>query len=245
MSLIILIIDESIRMPKIRLFFKENIIQNKPLILDNDKFHYLKNVMRKKENDKILIFNENEEWYGKLQLEERKGVIPEHLIKRSEAIPDIWLCFALIKSKNINYLIEKVTEIGLKKIIPIETSYSEKYTPNYQRLQRVCIEAVEQSESLYVPKIERKKKLCKLLENWDSDRIIIFCDEERKGKNILTIPIQKKKKLAIFIGPVGGWSADDRKGLKNLNFFNVTLGNNILKVDTACIVSLSSIRNLL
>ena len=57
MSLIILIIDESIRMPKIRLFFKENIIQNKPLILDNDKFHYLKNVMRKKENDKILVFN--------------------------------------------------------------------------------------------------------------------------------------------------------------------------------------------
>ena len=155
MSLILLIIDENIKMPKIRLFFKENIIQNKPLILDNDKIHYLKNVMRKKENDKILIFNENEEWYGKLQLEERKGVIPEHLIKRSEAIPDIWLCFALIKSKNINYLIEKVTEIGLKKIIPIETSYSEKYTPNYQRLQRVCIEAVEQSESLYVPKIER------------------------------------------------------------------------------------------
>ena len=109
--MIILIVDESIKMPKIRLFFKENIIQNKPLILDDDKFHYLKNVMRKKENDKILIFNENEEWSGRLKLEGKKAVIPEHLIKRSEAIPDIWLCFALIKSKNINYLIEKVTEI--------------------------------------------------------------------------------------------------------------------------------------
>jgi 16S rRNA (uracil1498-N3)-methyltransferase len=245
MSLIILVIIERIKMPKIRLFFKENIIQNKLITLDNDKFHYLKNVMRKKENDKILIFNENEEWSGRLKLEEKKAVIPEHLIKRSEAIPDIWLCFALIKSKNINYLIEKVTEIGLKKIIPIETTFSEKYTPNYQRLQKVCIEAVEQSESMYVPKIERKKKLYKLLENWDPDRAIIFCDEERRGKNILTIPIQEKKKLAIFIGPVGGWSTDDRKGLKNLNFFNVTLGNNVLKVDTACIVSLSSIRNLL
>ena len=185
-------------MPKIRLFFKENIIQNKPLILDDDKFHYLKNVMRKKENDKILIFNENEEWSGRLQLEEKKRVIPENLIKRSEAIPDIWLCFALIKSKNINYLIEKVTEIGLQKIIPIETSYSEKYTPNYQRLQKVCTEAVEQSESLYVPKIERKKKLCKLLENWDPERVIIFCDEERRGKNILTIPIREKKKNCHF-----------------------------------------------
>ena len=84
-----------------------------------------------------------------------------------------------------------------------------------------------------------------MFENWDRDRVIIFCDEERRGKNILKIPIQGEKKIAIFIGPVGGWSKDDRQGLKNLNFFNVTLGSNVLKVDTACIVSLSSIRNLL
>ena len=232
-------------MPKIRLFFKENFFQNKPIILDNDKFHYLKNVMRKKDNDKILIFNKNEEWSGRLQLEGEKKVVPEHLIKKSKETPDIWLCFALIRSKSINYLVEKVTEIGLKKIIPVETSYSEKYTPNYERLQKICIEAVEQSESFCVPKIEKKKELCKLLENWDRDRVIIFCDEERKGKNIIKIPIQGKKKIAIFIGPVGGWSEDDKRGLKNLNFFNVTLGNNVLKVDTACIVSLSSIRNLL
>tara|TARA_Y100000813_G_scaffold194445_1_gene174832 strand:+ start:1649 stop:2386 length:738 start_codon:yes stop_codon:yes gene_type:complete len=244
-SLIIFIIDESNKMPKIRLFFKENFFQNKPIILDNDKFHYLKNVMRKKENDKIYIFNENEEWSGRLQLDEGKKVIPEQLIKRSRLIPDIWLCFALIKSKNINYLVEKVTEIGVRKIIPIQTSYSEKYTPNYQRLEKVSIEATEQNESLCVPKIEKKKELSELLENWDPDRVIIFCDEKRRGKNILKIPIQGKKKIAIFIGPVGGWSQDDKKGLKNLNFFNVTLGNNILKVDTACIVSLSSIRNLI
>ncbi|MAI28892.1 MAG: 16S rRNA (uracil(1498)-N(3))-methyltransferase [Pelagibacteraceae bacterium TMED124] len=231
-------------MPKIRLFFKENFFQNKPLILDNERFHYLKNVMRKNKNDKILIFNEKEEWSGKLQLEVKK-VIPENLIKKSEVIPDIWLCFALIKSKNINYLIEKVTEIGLKKIIPIETSYSEKYVPNYQRLEKVCIEAVEQSESLYVPKIEKKKKIFELLKNWDQERVIIFCDEDRNGKNILELPIKGGKKIAIFIGPVGGWSPHDRKALENLNFFNVTLGNNVLKVDTACIVSLSSIRNLL
>ena len=234
-----------IKMPKIRLFFKENFFQNKTIILDKDKYHYLKNVMRKKTNDKILIFNEKEEWSGRLLLKGEKKIVLENFFKKSEAIPDIWLCFALIKSKNINYLIEKVSEIGLKKIIPVETSYSEKYIPNYERLEKVCIEAVEQSESCSVPKLEKKKKLCKLLENWDRERVIIFCDEERKGKNISKIPIKGKKKIAIFIGPVGGWSEDDRKSLKNLNFINVTLGNNVLKVDTACIVSLSSIRNII
>ena len=84
-------------MPKIRLFFKENFFQNKPIILDNDKLHYLKNVMRKRVNDKILIFNENEEWSGRLQLEGKKKVVPDHLIKKTEPYPDIWLSFALIK----------------------------------------------------------------------------------------------------------------------------------------------------
>ena len=70
--------------------------------------------MRKRVNDKIFIFNENEEWSGRLQLEGKK-VVPEHLIKKSETSPDIWLCFALIKSKNLNYLIES-NEIGLKKL---------------------------------------------------------------------------------------------------------------------------------
>ena len=65
----------------------------------------------------------------------------------------------------------------------------------------MCIEAVEQSESCSVPKIEKKKELYELLENWDRERVIIFCDEERKGKNILKIPIQGKKKIAIFIDP--------------------------------------------
>ena len=122
-------------MPKIRLFFKENFFQNKTIILDKDKYHYLKNVMRKKTNDKILIFNEKEEWSGRLLLKGEKKIVLENFFKKSEAIPDIWLCFALIKSKNINYLIEKVSEIGLKKIIPVETSYSEKYIPNYERLE--------------------------------------------------------------------------------------------------------------
>ena len=70
------------------------------------------------------------------------------------------------------------------------------------------------------------------MENWDPERVIIFCDEERRGKNILTIPIQDKKKIAIFIGPVGGWSADERRELKNLNF-NVFLQDERLSSESA------------
>ena len=82
------------------------------------------------------------------------------------------------------------------------------------------------------------------MKNWDSERLILFCDEKRKGQRILNLPL-KKKKIAIFIGPVGGWSSEDKNLFKNKNFYEIELGPNILKADTASIVALSAVRNLL
>ena len=172
-------------------------------------------------------------------------IIPISIVKESKEIPDIWLCFAMIKSKNLSYIVEKVSEIGLKKIIPIITTFSEKFTPNYSRLKKIAIESVEQSEGMFVPKIEKSTNLDKLLANWDKERVILFCDEKRKGKDFSKIKVKGFKKIGIFIGPVGGWSNEDKRKLKNLNYINISLGENILKVDTACIVSLAGVRNLL
>ena len=98
---------------------------------------------------------------------------------------------------------------------------------------------------MHVPRIEESEELNKLLEKWDSERIIIFCDEARKGEKISKIKIQKKKKIAIFVGPVGGWSENEKKSFKKFNPLNVILGKNILKVDTSCIVSLSAVKNFI
>ena len=232
-------------MPKIRLFFKEKLLAFQPLVLDREKDHYLRNVMRKKNGDEIYIFNENEEWHAKISCQKKMKIIPISMVKESKEIPDIWLCFAMIKSKNLSYIVQKVSEIGLKKIIPITTTFSEKFTPNYSRLKKIAIESVEQSEGMVVPKIEKSINLHKLLANWDKERVILFCDEKREGKDFSQIKIKRFKKIGIFIGPVGGWSNEDKRKLKNLNYINISLGENILKVDTACIVSLAGVRNLL
>ena len=98
-------------MPKIRLFFKEKFLPTKPLMLNKDQAHYIKNVMRRKDGDKINVFNNDEEWTAKLNFENNVNaeVNAELLTKLKESvdIPDIWICFALIKSKNLSYLIEK------------------------------------------------------------------------------------------------------------------------------------------
>ena len=231
-------------MSKIRLFFKEKIVNSKSIALDSEKTHYLKRVMRKKNGDKITIFNGKEQWEVELNLTEYT-VKPEKKTGMLGFIPDIYLYFSLLKNKQTNYLIEKVCELGVKKIIPLKTEFSENFTPNLCRLKKVAIEAVEQSNGILVPEIEKLSSLKEVLKNWNTERKVFFCDEDRKGKKISKISLSKKDKVAIFIGPVGGWSLRDKQLFQSIEVNKINLGKNILKADTAAIVSLSGLQGLI
>ena len=231
-------------MSKIRLFFKEKIVNSKSIALDSEKTHYLKRVMRKKNGDKITIFNGKEQWEVELNLTEYT-VKPEKKTGMLGFVPDIYLYFSLLKNKQTNYLIEKVCELGVKKIIPLKTDFSENFTPNLCRLKKVAIEAVEQSNGILVPEIEKLSSLKEVLKNWNTERKVFFCDEDRKGKKISKISLSKKDKVAIFIGPVGGWSLRDKQLFESIEVNKINLGKNILKADTAAIVSLSGLQGLI
>ena len=231
-------------MSKIRLFFKEKIVNSKSIALDSEKTHYLKRVMRKKNGDKITIFNGKEQWEVELNLTEYT-VKPEKKTGMLGFVPDIYLYFSLLKNKQTNYLIEKVCELGVKKIIPLKTEFSENFTPNLCRLKKVAIEAVEQSNGILVPEIEKLSSLKEVLKNWNTERKVFFCDEDRKGKKISKISLSKKDKVAIFIGPVGGWSLRDKQLFESIEVKKINLGKNILKADTAAIVSLSGLQGLI
>lgn len=231
-------------MSKIRLFFKEKIVDSKSIALDSEKTHYLKRVMRKKNGDKITIFNGKEQWEVELNLTEYT-VKPEKKTGMLGFVPDIYLYFSLLKNKQTNYLIEKVCELGVKKIIPLKTEFSENFTPNLCRLKKVAIEAVEQSNGILVPEIEKLSSLKEVLKNWNKERKVFFCDEDRKGKKISKISLSKKDKVAIFIGPVGGWSLRDKQLFESIEVNKINLGKNILKADTAAIVSLSGLQGLI
>ena len=231
-------------MSKIRLFFKEKIVNSKSIALDSEKTHYLKKVMRKKNGDKITIFNGKEQWEVELNLTEYT-VKPEKKTGMLGFVPDFYLYFSLLKNKQTNYLIEKVCELGVKKIIPLKTEFSENFTPNLCRLKKVAIEAVEQSNGILVPEIEKLSSLKEVLKNWNKERKVFFCDEDRKGKKISKISLSKKDKVAIFIGPVGGWSLRDKQLFESIEVNKINLGKNILKADTAAIVSLSGLQGLI
>ena len=131
---------------------------------------------QKKDGDKITIFNGKEQWEGKLNLSEAT-VKPERKTGFLEFVPDIHLYFSVLKNKQMNFLIEKVCEIGVKKIIPIKTEFSENFNLNINRLKKIAIEAVEQSDGIFVPEIEKVTPLTDVLKKWDDNRKIFFCDQ--------------------------------------------------------------------
>ena len=231
-------------MPKIRLYFPKKIANEVNLELTREQNHYLKNVMRRNVNDQIFIFNDDEEWVGEYITGGKEKILPIKMVRKKNEIPDIWMCFSLVKMRNINFLIEKVSEIGVKKFVPIVTDYSERINFNYERLKKIIIEAVEQSDSLNIPKLEKVVGLKKILGNWNEERRIILCDESVDSGNIMEFPLNEKK-FAIFVGPIGGWSESEREVFDKKNPFKITLGKNILKADTAAIYSLACLRTLL
>ena len=235
-------------MTKIRIFIEKNIRIESEIILSKSQSHYLKNVMRKKEEEKIFIFNSNDgEWLAKVRYVNKElKLIPTNQTRKATKCShlDIWICFGVIKPRNIGYLIEKTTEIGVNNFFPLKTEFSENIKLNYSRLNKIAIEATEQSENINVPKIDEVTKLKDFFTKIDSDRKIIMCDEKKKNNSIMKILGKNKfKKLAIFIGPVGGWSKNDMKEFLNQKeVFFISLGNSLLKADTAAIYALSCIR---
>lgn len=233
-------------MPQVRIYIQDVIKKNKYIYLEKQNIHYLKNVMRKKSGDNILVFNDNEEWLSRCFFEDEFKLNPEKLLRIKENIKDIWICFGLVKTRNIDFLVEKVSEIGVKKIFPMITSFSNRIPLNYERLKKISIEAVEQSNSLNLPIISKTKNIKEILNDWEDDRLIIFCDE-KKGVDISNINRRECnfKKIAIFVGPVGGWSEEDRKLVNKKNNLRINLGGNIMKADTAAIFSLSIFKGYL
>ena len=230
-------------MSNIRLYVESEITKSVEIKISKDKIHYLKNVMKVRNNQNFFIFNPSSgEWTAKFY---KNRLVPEECVRKQESdTQDIWVCFSLVKPKNVNFLIEKVSEIGVKKIFPLITEFSHKHKFKRDRLQKIAIESVEQSNGLIIPEIMEILEIKNFFEVISNDRAIILCDE----KNI-TNPIShslkeiKGKKFAILIGPVGGWSKNERDIFSNLdNCRKVSLGARVLKADTAAIFSLSCLR---
>ena len=238
---------------KTRIYISKEISSNLLIYIKNKQHHFLRNVIRVQINETIRIFDgKTGEWLSKVLSINRDNTVLRVIEKIKNIIdtPDLWLIFSPIKQYRMNIVIQKATELGVSKVIPCITDYTNIKKVNLNSLQLNAIEASEQSERLDVPIIEQTIQLQSLLDNWPQDRYLIYCDEKIiNKKNILETLFSLKnniKKYAVLVGPEGGFSNLENKLLiKNKNVVQVSLGNRLLRSDTAITVSLFCIGQLL
>ncbi len=228
----------------IRLYIKEPLAQNKIITLDEEQTHYLKNVIRATQNTPIQCFdNQTGEFSATvISLEKKQGQVQiTHQLKKYTPCPDIWLLFAPLKKDKTDFVIEKATELGCRKIQPVITQYTMTKNIRLERYIAQSIEAAEQCRRTDLPEISASKELKEILRTWDKERPLFFMDESLQSKNFLTILKENpSNKAALLIGPEGGFSNEEQETLRSLTFAKgATLGPRILRAETAVAAALS------
>ena len=227
-------------MSNIRLFFSEILSVSMTGKLDKSQSHYLTKVMRINIGKNFSLFNQNGEWEARIT-NITKGIVEFSTIKKirsNDNKKEIWLAFAPIKLNYLNLMIQKATELGVSKFIPILTERTIVRKINEKRLNKIIIEASEQSNRLKVPKLEEVIKLDNFLK-FNQKTKIIFGDLNTNN-NKLTV--KNTEPLCILIGPDGDFSLKEReKILKLKNIIPLKINENILRSETAAISMISII----
>ena len=226
-------------MSNIRLFFLENLSLNLNGKLNKSQSHYLTKVMRLKIGDNFSLFNKNGEWEANI-LNISKFIVEfivTKQLRQKENIKELWLAFSPIKSNYFNFMIQKATELGVTKFLPIIFDRTVVRKINKERLSKVIIESSEQSNRLVIPTIEEPKTLDKFLNLNNFE--LIFTDLNSKNTKINS-SIMSDKPVCIIVGPEGDFSESERqKILSYKDVQAIKINENILRSETAVISAIS------
>ena len=208
--------------------------------LDGSAAHYLGSVMRVAPGDAVILLDDiSGEWAAMVSAVAKRAVtvtLVEHLRPR-EAVPDLWLCIAPIKKPHFELVIEKATELGVGRIVPVLTRRCVVDKVNSERMRTTATEAAEQCARTALPEIADMVPLAKLLADWPEDRALFFADE-LGGEAASPAFAAHTGSAAILIGPEGGFDDAERTRIRALRQARpVSLGPRILRAETAAIAA--------
>ena len=227
-------------MNNIRLFYDKSLSINFSSKLDKSQSHYIYKVMRVGIGQTFSLFNENGEWEAKIENYKDQAVdfLVIKKIRSNENNKEVWLAFAPIKLNYLNLMIQKATELGVTKFIPILTERTIVRKINLARINKIVIEAAEQSNRLDIPKIEKLTKFKNFLKE-NKNTNIIFGD---LNTNNVKFDFKDEKPVCVLIGPEGDFTEDERSMILNQkNITPIKINENILRSETAAISMLSLI----
>ena len=225
----------------IRLYHPNSIDENTIKSLSKEHGHYVANVMRLKLGSRLNFFNKDGEWESEIIFIKKDKVEVKFLkkIKQSNNTSKIELAICLVKKAPMETILQKSTELGVSKIIPIISDRTEVKELNHERAKKIVIEATEQSNQLNPPEISEVKKLKDFLKNLDSSTKLLFADVN-SSNNLKNNNTKKEDGFSILIGPEGDFSPAERESILKVPYVkSFTISKNILRSDTAVITAIS------
>ena len=225
----------------IRLYNPDSIEENSTNLLSKEHTHYVVNVMRLKRGSNINFFNSEGEWKSEIVFLDKDRVEVKIIekIRQPKGLSNIELAICLVKKNPMETILQKATELGVSKITPIISERTEVKELNYDRANKIVIEATEQSNQLSPPKIFKVTKLKDFLDNLDGTSKLLFADVNSTN-NLNAETLKQGNPISVLIGPEGDFSPSERDSiLGNSNVTSFTISRNILRSDTAVISAIS------
>ncbi|MFP4404263.1 16S rRNA (uracil(1498)-N(3))-methyltransferase [Rhodosalinus sp.] len=238
---------------RVRLFVEHPLAESARLPLERAQAHYLFNVMRLSEGDKIAVFDGGSgEWAARVIEAGKRGGTLECLSQSAPQRdpPDVWLLFAPVKKARTDFIVEKAVEMGARRLVPVQTDFTNSERIRRDRLQAHAVEAAEQCGATFVPEVAELSPLSRVLNDWPEGRALLYADEAQAGRasplaGLLACDDARQgggapPPAALLIGPEGGLSAAERARLASLRLAApLALGPRILRADTAAVAALA------
>ena len=224
-----------------RLFVRDELGEGRRIELDGGQANYLGNVLRLGEGAELLVFDGSSgEWLARIAEAAKKRMMltVEWRVREPETIPDIWLAFAPVKRQGTDWLVEKATELGAARLIPVMTQRTVAERVRLERFEAIAVEAAEQCGRTVLPEIGEPVALVRLLEKLDRERTLYFADEaggERAADSFSSGP------ALLLTGPEGGFTDEERRLIRAApNSVPISLGPRILRAETAALAALAT-----
>ena len=224
-----------------RLFVRTPLGEGVHVELDAGQANYLGNVMRLGEGAELLTFDGGSgEWLARVVEagKKRMTLAVQRRTREPEAVPDVWLAFAPVKRTQTDWLVEKATELGVAKLLPVMTRRTIAERVKLERLEAIAIEAAEQCGRTRLPELVEPQPLTRFLDQRDTGRALYFADE---GGGEAAASAFKAGPATILTGPEGGFTEEERAAIRAApNAVPVSLGPRILRAETAALAALAS-----
>jgi len=232
-----------------RLFVDQPFAARGEITLAAEQAHYLGSVLRLVAGDAVVVFNSADGEFLAHVAEAAKKKMVLRLERQTSAVtppPDIDYLFAPLKHARLDYLVQKATELGARRLRPVITARTIAERVNLERMKANVIEAAEQCNLVFVPEVLEPVSLNAALRDWDNARALIYCDETAAQGDAVAVLSKLKTPAAIVVGPEGGFTIEERAVLKALPYVTaISLGPRIMRADTAAVAVLALVQAVL